>query len=208
MSEELTAKIVAALKTKPQTARNLVSSLKEAKSAINSILYALQKKGILQKDDSTAPVWSIVDQDGSKEEAESIPKRVSKEKSKSASSSEGSPPLKKFVLPPKTVVFASGGDGEDDFKEKCRAFKKIGVKITVHSRAKQLEETIMGITEAAVLMSQNGIDGEIILAFGSEVESSQYQKSLVKTADLIQEKYEIEVHVVKDGWDGLSAMLE
>jgi hypothetical protein len=66
----------------------------------------------------------------------------------------------------------------------------------------------MGITEAAVLMSQNGIDGEIILAFGSEVESSQYQKSLVKTADLIQEKYEIEVHVVKDGWDGLSAMLE
>jgi hypothetical protein len=214
MSEELIAKIVAALETKPQTARDLVRSTGGAKSEINSILYALLKKGTTQKDDSTAPVWSVAETDGEQHKKPAVTNRGSKEKTKS-SSSEDSPPLKKtppagkkFVLPPKTVVFASGGVGEDDFKEKCRSFKKLGVKITVFSRSTQLEETIMGMTEAAVLMSQSGIDGQIILAFGSFPESTVTRGPLMKAADLIQSKYEIEVHMVKTGWDELVALLE
>uniref|UniRef100_A0A6C0CFF9 Z-binding domain-containing protein n=1 Tax=viral metagenome TaxID=1070528 RepID=A0A6C0CFF9_9ZZZZ len=206
MNTELAEQIVGALASNPQTARDLVRIFKGSnKTAINSVLYALQKDGVVEKDDSTAPVWSVAEVTiaPKKKSPPSDERKKVVSKSSSSDEEERQPTeRKKFVLPSQIVVFASGGDGEDDFKQHCRSFRKIGVKITVFSRDNDTEETIIDMTETLIMSPQV----KIILAFGSYNEDKPY--SIIKATKLFRTKYGVEIQIVKNGWEELKPLLE
>jgi len=98
--EQIDQKILKVIGTGPKTVRDLLKLPEFAgmdKSPLNKAIYALHKKGLLSKDQSTLPVWSL------KKAGDAS---ASSSETASGSSSDASPELNvKAVIQPKTFCF-------------------------------------------------------------------------------------------------------
>lgn len=179
---QLASLILAQLKSKPQTARDLVRFLKEPKkSEVNSTLYALLKEGKVAKDASPTPVWSV-------------PDTVANQDAQQAVKAEEV-----------TTVFIET-DGGDVFRSPTAWSKYNGVALHFFSRSTQLELTIFKMVEIVILMTQSDTAGRIILAYASKQDdpSSRLLNGIVKN---ITTSYGVKTNLVY-GVDELFSLLE